>query len=53
MQESFVSELEAEMGVLTERAQQAEAQAAALEETLKVGRYLLLFVSMNSFLTGQ
>lgn len=35
-QASFVPELEAELAALSERAHQAEAQAAALEETLKV-----------------
>lgn len=49
--ESFVSELEAELGVLAERAQQAEAQAAALEETLKSTRdqFLRLNADFDNF----
>ena len=53
MQESFVSELEAELGVLAERAQQAEAQAAALEETLKVGGCGLISRKGVLQVTGQ
>ena len=37
LQENFVGELEAELQALQSRAEQAEASALALEETLKVG----------------